>query len=129
MRFLSVEKFARIALLFVLIVALRLSGAHVHYCLDGSEPSVRLHASSDLGHQIGDSQLDVEHADISVRLITAALSRQVEDGSGLSVLLAVFLGLLFLLLQPKQFFAVFDLLLPLRARLLHACPPLRGPPL
>lgn len=126
----SVEKLSRIALLFVLVVALRVSGAHVHYCLDGSEPPVSLHVSRDLGHHpIGDDQLDIKHADIDVRLITAALVKKSDEGSGASALLAVFVGLPFLRLQPKQFFTAFDFLSPLRARLLYACPPLRGPPL
>lgn len=124
------EQLIRLALLFVLVVALRVSGAYLHYCLDGSEPPVRLHLSNDLGHHpIGDGQLDVEHADIDVRLIAAALVKKSDEEFGSSALFAACVGLLFLLLQPEQFSTAFDLLPPLRTRLLHACPPLRGPPL
>lgn len=124
------EQLIRLALLFVLVVALRVSGAYLHYCLDGSEPPVRLHLSNDLGHHpIGDGQLDVKHADVDVSLSTMALVKKSDKGFGSSALLAACVSLLFLLLQPKQFSTAFDLLSPLHTRLLHACPPLRGPPL
>jgi len=117
------------ALLFILAVMLRIGGAHAHYCFDGSEPPVTLHLSSDFGrHHSGESPSAAEHADVDVSLATEALVKKSNPNLDLPALLAVFVGLSFLLLQPRQSPIPFYSLLPIRARSLHIRPPLRGPP-
>jgi len=118
-----------LTLFCILAVTLRVSGAHLHYCLDGSEPPMTVHFGDDLGlHHVGAAQSSAKHTDIDVSLTTEALVKKSTFDGDLTALLAIFVCLSFLLLQLRQSPVAFHPPLPVRARSPHLRPPLRGPP-
>jgi hypothetical protein len=127
-----------LALLCAILVALRIAGAHLHLCYDGSEPPVSLHVS-DAGGEHSEHAHDgapgetasahgFEHDDRDVFVAGDAL---VKKGSGLAdlALLAIvclFLGFVALRSGSGRIPGLdLPLIRPARAFLR---PPLRGPP-
>lgn len=111
-----------ITLLCVLLIAVRISGAHWHLCLDGSEPPQAM--------QIGEADLHPEgegHQDVDLKLIGDALAKNLTNGLD-APLLAAFVLLWLFQFPPRTF-----LFTPYRETLFfsHVLPshaPPRAPP-
>ena len=120
---------ACISLLCIAILVMRVGGAHLHLCFDGSEPPVSVHVSVDAG--IDDSHVGVgkAHYDQDVSLSGELLAKKVDGALQLPMLLAVAV-LLFLVPFVRVPFVPRD-----RTALIHPIPifrirpPLRAPPL
>jgi hypothetical protein len=114
-----------IVLLCAALLASRIAGAHLHLCLDGSEPPVALHVADGGEHHAENS--GESHADQDVTLGGDYLSKksgQVDPG-----LLALCLALLLFFL-PRLRAGIPDHLAPARPRAarINGLPPTRGPP-
>jgi hypothetical protein len=119
-----------LASLFILVVLMRMGGAHLHYCLDGTEAPVSLHMDSDGGvhHSLG-VESQVSHSDIDVSITEDVPVKK-------STLAFDLLALLFALPFLAQYFvqqrrivpSLEDALIPVNPRS-YGIPPLRGPPL
>jgi hypothetical protein len=121
-----------IALVCVAVLVLRIGGAHLHLCFDGSEPPVAMHLG-DSGVHHADEAAGLEsgsneHADRDIGIGADALVKK-PTGSIEIPLLAVLFGLLlFYVARRRDVLPVYlppFLLTPARA---HLRPPLRGPP-
>jgi hypothetical protein len=117
-------------LLCIGIVMMRVGGAHLHYCFDGSEPPVSLHIDGHAGsHHMSNGVSSSNHEDIDISVGVDALVKKVPtllDLLGLIAALAIFLHLL---PRVKTVVPSFDLVLPFSTRRAYLRPPLRGPPL
>lgn len=109
-----------VALLFV-----RLGGAHMHLCFDGSVPPASLHVT-DSGHH-ADHHDGAAHDDRDVWLIGDALTQSGKLGMDLPLLLASVWLMALLFARPRLVPADPP---PVSGRRLHFLRPLlRGPPL
>jgi hypothetical protein len=117
-----------LVLVCVALLSTRLTGAHLHLCLDGSEPPASLHFN-DGGHHI-DHHVSDQHHDVDVPVMADAMSKSGKTGAGLDlllVLLAVFIWTWRGLNRTPPIRRD-----PQRSAASHAPylrPPLRGPPL
>jgi hypothetical protein len=116
---------ALLVLLCIFVVMMRVSGAHMHLCFDGSEPPATLHMDNDQGlHHTNDRS----HSDADVSL-DDTLVKKFDLGFDSQVLLAT----LFLLIAIVPLVTLsrirFDLLPHLHSQRAFIRPPLRGPPL
>jgi hypothetical protein len=120
---------ACITLLCITILVMRVGGAHLHLCMDGSEPPVSVHLTADAGldnTSIGEGKA---HHDQDVSLSGEVLAKKLDGALHLPMLIAVAVVL----------FLVPLVRLPLlprdRTSLIHPIPifrirpPLRAPPL
>lgn len=103
----------------------RLGGAHLHLCLDGSEPAASLHVS-DSGHH-ADHHDGQAHDDRDVSLVGDALTQSGKWGLDLPLLLAV-LWLVTILFARLRITAA-DSPQPSASPPRFCRPPPRGPPL
>lgn len=103
----------------------RLGGAHLHLCLDGSEPAASLHVT-DPGHH-ADHHDDQTHADRDVLLVGDALTKSGKWGVDLPLLLAAFWLVIVLFARLRMTAA--DSPQPAASPPRFCRPPLRGPPL
>lgn len=114
-----------LALLCVALLLGRVNGAHLHLCLDGSEPPASLHLS-ETGHD-ADHHNDTAHDDVDVTLPGDAASKPAKLSLDLPLLV---LALLLLRLPRTAAPRLRN-----RGRPAHTTdplllrPPLRGPPL
>lgn len=114
-------------LLCAVIVVLRVGGAHLHLCFDGSEPPVSLH-TTDSGVHHGDAAASVPHSDQDISLGAEALVKKSSAALDLAALTFAFALLLFLLPRSRHLLPDF-LAPPRRSPARHRLrPPLRGPP-
>ena len=124
-RFGRKSRFA-LALLCAFMVAMRVAGAHLHLCLDGTEPPVSLHVADTGSHHA--EEPGESHVDRDVTISGDYVAKKSSFGLDLAMLAAI---LFMLLLLPMRRGATRQAhtapLLPLPARL-HLRPPLRGPP-
>ncbi|MBC7982261.1 MAG: hypothetical protein H7Y02_00245, partial [Candidatus Obscuribacterales bacterium] len=122
-----------LVLLCILVVMMRVGGAHVHFCFDGSEPPASLHLDGDGGlhhlddHHDGSSAHDavagVQHSDLDVNLVTDVLLKKT---GGLDSLVLLFTFALTLFLFPLiRRLLPSATLLPASSRRAHLRPPLR----
>lgn len=117
---------ALIALLCLALVA-RVGGAHLHLCLDGSEPPVSLHLS-DSGVHHADESSSATHTDQDIAVGAEALVKKSSGDLDLPALAFVLALLLFFVALSRDVLPAFlspPRLSPARVRLR---PPLRGPP-
>jgi len=119
---------ACIALLCITILVMRVGGAHLHLCLDGSEPPVSVHLTDDAGLDASHVGAGKTHHDQDVSLSGEVLAKKLDGALQLPVLLiaAVLLFLVPLVSVP---------VVPRdRTTLIHSIPifrirpPLRAPP-
>lgn len=113
-------------LLCITVLVARVSGAHLHFCLDGSEPRASLHVMDVVdNHPPG---IDAPHHDFDVLLGEQTLAKYGKSSLlDLPVFLIAALSLL-LLLQPRRRELFVPLVLaPLRASS-YLRPPSCGPP-
>lgn len=116
-----------LTLLCVMLLVVRVGGAHLHLCFDGGEPPVSFHLE-DAGIHHQESGVSAPHQDQEVMLADEAIGKFSKLSLELPVLLVAALLAWAVPLAPRQpapgysppFYA-------LAARLLR--PPLRGPPL
>jgi len=64
-----------IAIVSVAVLALPVSGAHLHLCFDGNEPAATLHAAEDGVHHDGVGASPV-HNDVDVSIANNALAKK-----------------------------------------------------
>lgn len=111
----------------VAILAMRVTGVHLHLCLDGQEPAQSLHWS-DGGVHGNEAHVAGTHSDVDLSLLGEALVKKLPSGFDMPALLAFVFALFSVSLvlgfnRPKQE----------RIHSTHHVrylqPPLRGPPL
>ena len=103
----------------------RLGSAHLHLCLDGSEPAASLHVT-DPGHH-ADHHSDPGHDVRDVSLLDDALTKSGKSGFDLPLLLAA--SWLAILLFARLRITAADPPPPPTSPPRFRRPPLRGPPL
>ncbi len=115
------------ALLCIVMLTVRLAGAHLHLCFDGSEAPASVHLA-DSGVHHSEPGMLLQHQDVDVSLVGELLSKH----GKLALDLAALLGVALLL---WDFFAGNRAESPLRDRgrfttspRRFTFPPLRGPP-
>ncbi len=121
-----------IALVCVGLLVLRLGDAHLHLCLDGTEPPIAMHLGDSGVHHTDESAehdtANPEHADRDVAVGADALVKKPTGSIELPLLAVLFGLLLFYLARLRDVLPVYlppPRLSPVRA---HLRPPLRGPP-
>jgi hypothetical protein len=117
-----------ITLLCITVLVLRVGGAHLHLCLDGSEPPVSVHLTDDAGLNDPHAGVGQAHHDQDVSLSGEVLAKKLDAALQLPVLLA---ALVVLFVVPL----VLVTIVPRdRTSLVHPIPifrirpPLRAPP-
>jgi hypothetical protein len=117
-----------LVLVCVALLSTRLTGAHLHLCLDGSEPPASVHFVDTGCH--GNHHVDNQHNDVDVPLVADALSKSGKSGIGLDlllVLLSVFVWAWQTITRPRPIWHPPRALATASPPFLR--PPLRGPPL
>ena len=117
-----------LVLVCVALLSTRLTGAHLHLCVDGSEPPASLHFN-DGGHHI-DHHVSDQHHDVDVPGMADATSKSVKPGAGLDLLLVLLAVFIWPWLGQNR--APPNRRDPQRSATTgspHLRPPLRGPPL
>lgn len=115
-----------LTLLCVMLLMVRVGGAHLHLCFDGGEPPVSMHLM-DHGLHHGAPGMDAQHQDTDIAVAGEVLAKFTKLSLDLPVLLVAALLVWSLLLAPRQ--PVPGYRNPFSfsaARSLR--PPLRGPP-
>jgi hypothetical protein len=116
-----------IALFTVAFLIARVTGAHLHLCLDGSEPLAQLHVSDaaevDHHHDTGTAE---PHDDVDVDALGNVVAKAVKLDLSLIALLACCLALFFILGLPQPVAAPDPR--PPRPPPRYLRPLLRGPP-
>jgi hypothetical protein len=108
----------------IAFLSLRLVGDHLHFCFDGSEPLVAVHADDgDIHH--AETGVSAPHEDVNVDLVSAVFKGASDVLVPLTLLGALLLFFLPLVRLRRIEFP--SLLLP-DSRYRHLRPPLRGPP-
>lgn len=113
-----------LALLCALLV--RVGGAHLHLCFDGTEPPASIHLY-DISEHHDEPGMDVSHDDLDVALGGEFVSKSgwsEQDQSLLFLVAAMF----FVILLRFRLRSVLSLRRPVVAALFHLRPLLRGPP-
>ncbi len=114
-----------LTLICAALLCTRLGGAHLHLCLDGSEPPASLHVT-DSGHH-ADHHDGQAHDDLDVSLVGDAPTKSGKSGFDLPLLLAA-LWLVTVLFTRLRITAA-DSPQPSASPPRFCRPPLRGPPL
>lgn len=114
-----------LTLVCVALLFARLGGAHLHLCLDGSEPAASLHVTDPAHH--ADHHDGQTHADRDVSLVGDALTKSGKWGLDLPLLLAA-LWLVTVLFARLRITAA-DPPQPAASPPRFCRPLLRGPPL
>jgi hypothetical protein len=111
----------------IALVAMRMSGIHLHLCEDGQEAAVAVHLLDGSLHHV-ETDADVDHEDRDLNIFGAAIFKKDNGSADLLPLLGA-LFLLFVLPRARLFVPpARAIALPLGPEL-HFTPPLRGPPL
>ncbi len=112
-----------LVLMCVLTLGVRVSGAHMHLCLDGGEPPVALHIQPDMDTH----HADASHVDVDVSLAGKPLLKKAGVDTDLSAAAAS--AYLMFLLPPQTAMAFAPALeSPAFHSAHHLRPPQRGPP-
>jgi hypothetical protein len=128
---LSAQSKFLLTLVCIVVVAMRLSGAHLHLCFDGSEPPAAMHFDSDAGlHHLDEEQhaADAAHSDMDVNLIADALIKKSDSGFDVLTVITAFALLMGFLPFVLRLVPQVELLLPINAHRAHLRPLVRGPP-
>jgi hypothetical protein len=115
-----------IALISLAVMAMPVSGAHLHLCFDGSEPPATFHAIEDGSHDHPGAE--GAHNDKDVSLQGVALAKKQDGALDLPAVLAVatFVTRVPVTVPVPAFDT--DVATPVPLRVAHLLPPLRGPP-
>lgn len=117
-----------LTLFCVVLLMVRVDGAHLHLCFDGKEPPASFHLA-DFGFHYGKTPgVDASDQDADVALAGEALAKQDKSSFDLPLVLLAALLLWALLQAPRRFAS------PLTTPVVSTTPPflrppLRGPPL
>lgn len=114
-----------IALLCIFVVMMRVGGAHVHFCFDGSEPPATVHMDSDEGLHHAD---EGAHTDLDVSLSGDTLIKKFDLNLQSLLLLAAAILLINFAAALSISRVRFDSLPRLLSQFAFQRPPLRGPP-
>ena len=118
---------AWLTLIALAVIAMPVSGAHLHLCFDGAEAPTTVHATED-GSSHGDPEVDRGHHDLDVSLQGAALAKKLD----LSLDFPVFFAATFLVVRlpiPAPVLAPRDdVHVPVSIGTARLLPPLRAPP-
>jgi hypothetical protein len=83
-------------LLCIVLLAVRMGGAHLHLCFDGMEPPLAIHAGDIAGHdQPGYEHADTQHVDTDLSLVDDGVAKTIQ----LTLLPALLAALLVLCLR------------------------------
>ena len=113
-------------LLCVVLLVVRVGGAHLHLCFDGNEPPVSFHPADDWDHH-ADAGVSTSHEDTDVALSAASIAKSGKQTLDLPLLALLPLLMWLLLPTARQVFFTNALRLQ-RTLAFHLRPPLRGPP-
>lgn len=114
-------------MLAIALVAMRMSGIHLHLCTDGQEAAASVHLLDGSIHHAGDDA-DEGHQDRDLSIFGAAIFKKYDAAGDVIPLLGV-LFLLFVLPRVRSSISFARITeLPPGPRL-YFTPPLRGPPL
>ena len=110
--------------LCIAILAARMGGLHLHFCLDGKQAISSVQAG-----QVGSDEFKPHHQDTDVSLVGDTLIKNIDSATVLPVLLTAAV-LLFMLATPRNagFSRFFDRFLIPDSLGFYFRPPLRGPP-
>lgn len=111
----------------IALVAMRMSGAHVHLCADGQEAAASVHFLDTSPHHAADEAAG-DHQDRDVDISSAAIFKKSDTGGDLMPLLFALIILLVLPRVKTFIYPAITVALPVGPRL-YFTPPLRGPPL
>jgi hypothetical protein len=116
-----------IALVSLAVMAMPVSGAHLHLCFDGSEPPATFHPVEDgSGHD--DEPTEGAHNDKDVSLQGVALAKKHDGALDLPTALTVAVLVLRMpVTAPAPVFET-DVATPIPLRVARVLPPLRAPP-
>lgn len=114
-----------IALLCGVLLITRLGGAHLHLCLDGSEPPISLHVADSGEHHPGETA--APHDDQDLGLGADLLVKKPVGGFDLTALAFALAFLLFIAFRAPGI-PPAPYTLPFRSARTRLRPPLRGPP-
>ncbi len=120
-----------LSLVCILVVGMRITGAHLHLCFDGSEPPASVHFGNDRGlhHLLGEHEdATVEHADVDVNLVSDALFKSSSTSFDLLDLFGALAWLLGCFVFVRQAVFLFESFVPIDTTRAYLRPPLRGPP-
>jgi hypothetical protein len=116
-----------IALSCVALIVLRVGGAHLHLCFDGSEPPVSYHVGDSSIHHSGGHDDEGAHSDRDVAIGEDLTVKKPFGDLDLALALAA-ISLLFLFPRPRQESPRAPRTPPSTFRGWRLRPPLRGPP-
>jgi hypothetical protein len=116
-----------ITLISLAVMAMPVSGAHLHLCFDGGEPPATFHAVED-GSAHDDAAVTSEHNDKDVSLQDAALAKKQDGAFDLPTALTVTAFVLRLPVTAPAPAVDTDVATPPSLRVTRVLPPLRGPP-
>jgi len=112
----------------IAMLAMRVSGVHLHYCFDGSEPPVSLHLVSDANaHDTIAESSQVKHVDTDVSSDADPIAKKGDVDPGVWALVLAFV--ICTMVASRQIAFSFESLLPVSTFRAYILPPLRGPPL
>ncbi len=116
-----------IAIISVAVLAMPVSGAHLHLCLDGNEPAATMHSTDDGVHHEEGGASPV-HRDVDVSVTSSALAKKLDGSFDLSGLVAV--AFIVLRIPVERAVTAFpESTTPILIRsIAELRPPLRGPP-
>lgn len=120
-----------LAALCILAVVLRISGAHLHLCIDSAETPANYHFEgfADLHHEDMGHDAALTHADVDINVLADAIFKMDHTGSSLLQMFSALAAILALLWSDPQRQRP-----PAYSRTPNDChrwslwPPLRGPP-
>jgi hypothetical protein len=109
------------------VLAPRIVGAHLHLCLDGSEPPLSYHVADSGIHHAEEHGAGESHSDRDMQVGGDVLAKKSTHDQDAAALWFVFALLLFLLAPARRIVPTAD---PPRLRSVFSWlrPPLRGPP-
>lgn len=114
-----------VGLLCVAVLAMRMGGAHLHLCLDGTVPQATVQVA-DTGSPPGG--LHKLHHDVDISLVGEGFAKKSFDSApDLPVLVAAVL-VLFILRDPTRLLIRREWSFPVRSNPFLRLPPARGPP-
>ncbi len=115
-----------VGLLCVAVLVMRMGGAHLHLCFDGSEPPASVHLTDDAHHE-GAGASGV-HDDVDVSLLSVAVGQKPGGSIELPALFAAILILISVPLVGGAAPPRGRTLFPIPSPIFRFQPPLRGPP-
>jgi len=118
---------ACLTLIALAVIAMPVSGAHLHLCFDGAEAPATVHASED-GSSHGDPAVDRGHHDLDVSLQGAALAKKLDTSLDFPALFAATFLVVRLPIPAPVCAPQDDVHVPVSIGAARLLPPLRAPP-